>query len=136
MLIGIRWVALLMLLAVFPPASAEYCRNDIPATAPDSRFTANGDGTVTDHATGLIWKQCPEGRDGSNCSVGNLTTLDWQRALQEAEKANFAGSTDWRLPSINELESLVEQRCYAPAINANFFSKHTFRFVLVFFALC
>lgn len=31
------------------------------ATAPDSRYTDNGDGTVTDLATGLIWKQCAEG---------------------------------------------------------------------------
>ena len=41
--------------------------------------------------------------------------------MQRATDATFAGQTDWRLPNKNELESLVERRCYDPAINARFF---------------
>ncbi|WP_373508127.1 DUF1566 domain-containing protein [Thiocapsa sp.] len=37
------------------------------------------------------------------------------------EAAVFAGSSLWRLPNKKELASLVEQRCYAPAINSRFF---------------
>jgi hypothetical protein len=101
--------------------AAQTCRDDIRATAPDSRYQDNGNGTVTDRATGLIWKQCAEGRSGAGCATGSLQTFTWQAALQHAEAAVFAGNSLWRLPNKNELASLVERRCYDPAINATFF---------------
>ncbi|QVL49258.1 MAG: DUF1566 domain-containing protein [Thiocapsa sp.] len=101
--------------------AAQTCRDDIRATAPDSRYQDNGNGTVTDRATGLIWKQCAEGRSGAGCATGSAQTFTWQAALQHAEAAVFAGSSLWRLPNKNELASLVERRCYDPAINATFF---------------
>ncbi len=111
----------LMCLAWLSAATAQTCRNDIQASAPDSRYRDNGDGTVTDAATGLIWKQCPEGLSGGGCATGSLGTFTWQQALQRAADAVFAGSSLWRLPNKNELASLVEQRCYDPAINSRFF---------------
>ncbi len=100
-------------------------RPDLPhghrGLGPDSRFSENGDGTVTDAATGLIWKQCAEGLSGAGCTAGSLSTFNWQQALQRAADAVFAGSSLWRLPNKNELASLVEQRCYDPAINSRFF---------------
>jgi hypothetical protein len=114
------WLVVLLAVAM-APALAQTCRDDIPASAPDSRFNANGDGTVTDRATGLIWKQCAEGLSGADCLTGSATTFTWQQALQHAEAAVFAGSALWRLPNKKELASLVEQRCYLPAINSRFF---------------
>jgi hypothetical protein len=96
--------------------AAQTCRDDIPATAPDSRFQANGDGTVTDVTTGLIWKQCAEGLSGAGCTTGSARTFTWQAALQHA-----ADNPTWRLPNKNELASLVERRCFNPAINATVF---------------
>lgn len=97
----------------------QFCRDDIAATAPDSRFQDNGDGTVTDLATGLVWKQCAEGLSGADCSTGNAILFTWQQALQHT-----ASNSGWRLPNKNELASLVERRCYDPAINIRFF-PHT-----------
>lgn len=114
-------VAVLLLSAAGTAHAAQTCRNDIPATAPDNRFTDNGNGTVSDSATGLIWKQCAEGLSGLGCVTGGASTFTWQQALQQATDATFAGHTDWHLPNKNELESLVERRCYEPAINASFF---------------
>lgn len=114
------WLVVLLVISM-APAVAQACQEDIPASAPDSRFTANGDGTVTDRATGLIWKQCAEGLSGTDCLTGGATTFTWQQALQHAEAAVFAGSSLWRLPNKKELASLVEQRCVAPAINARLF---------------
>ncbi len=116
-----RTLAALLLVGA-SAACAQTCRNDIPATAPDERFTANADGTVSDAATGLRWKRCSEGQawDGATCT-GSATSHTWQAALQLADGAIYAGSSDWRLPNKNELESLVELRCYSPAINATFF---------------
>ncbi|WP_295579782.1 DUF1566 domain-containing protein [uncultured Lamprocystis sp.] len=116
-----RLTAILLLSASCAVVAAQTCRTDITPTAPDSRFTDHGDGTVSDAATGLRWKRCAEGLSGAGCASGAAATFTWQNALQQAADTDFAGRTDWRLPNKNELESLVERRCYNPAINATFF---------------
>lgn len=119
MLVGIS--AALLLGAASGAVWGQTCRDDIPASAPDGRFTDNGDYTVTDLATGLTWKQCAEGLSGTGCATGAPATFTWQAALQHAEAAVFAGRADWRPPNKNELASLVEPRCYDPAINLRWF---------------
>ena len=49
-------------------------------------FTDNGDGTITDNASGLMWQQADDG-----------TTRDWENALLYAEDLDLAGNEDWRL---------------------------------------
>ena len=104
---------------------AQTCLDTIEAAAPDGRYTDHGDGTVTDKITKLMWKQCSEGQSGTDCSGGTATTKTWQVALQVPANINtqggFAGYSDWRLPNIKELKSLVERRCFLPAINATHF---------------
>ncbi len=113
--------------AMIPAMVYAACNADITATAPDSRYTDHGNGTVTDRITGLMWKQCSEGQSSiaSPCDTGSTATYTWQQALQQAETINsdggFAGSTDWRLPNRNELNSLLERQCFSPAINSNLF---------------
>ena len=115
------WAMLIVGLLGMATATAQTCRDDIKATAPDSRFTDNGNGTVSDRATGLIWKQCAEGLSGAGCATGRVTGFTWPQALQRAADADFADSSLWRLPNKNELASLIERRCNDPAINARFF---------------
>ncbi len=57
----------------------------------------NGDGTIIDRATGLMWMQNDSG-------IG----LNWQDALAHAEETSFADHDDWRLPNVKELQSLVD----------------------------
>lgn len=60
----------------------------------------NGDGTITDHATGLMWSQEDSGAG-----------MDWQEALAWVQAKNaegFGGHGDWRLPNAKELQGLVE----------------------------
>ena len=81
---------------------------------PGSRFTDNLDGTVSDHLTGLIWLK------DANCR-GPMT---WETAVATANKlgSGTCGLSDgsiagqWRMPNINELESLVDASQAAPAI--------------------
>jgi hypothetical protein len=113
----------LLLLTVCFAALAQVCNDNIPATTPDSRFRDNGDGTVTDTGTRLMWKRCAEGQNGSACESGSPYMVLWGDALWVASEADFAGYTDWRVPNKNELESLVERRCYDPAINATYFPR-------------
>ncbi len=114
----------LILCCVFSAATLHAaCNNNMPASTPDSQLVDNGDGTVTDSKTGLMWKQCLEGLSG-DCS-GTADTFTWQAALQQPGVVNdaggFAGHTDWRLPNIKELRSIVEEQCFDPAINATRF---------------
>ena len=63
-------------------------------------FTNNGDGTVTDFSTGLVWMQNDSGAG-----------MDWSNALAWAHSsnaANYLGYSDWRLPNPKELQSIVD----------------------------
>ena len=71
----------------------------------------NGNGTVTDEATGLIWQQE---------TIPN-NTMSWRQALSYCERLNLGGHTDWRLPTIKELISLVDYRRHNPAIDTAYF---------------
>jgi ribonuclease BN (tRNA processing enzyme) len=60
-------------------------------------FVDNGDGTITDTATGLMWQQA-DSNEG----------LNWQSSLEYAENLNLGGHNDWRLPNAKELQSIVD----------------------------
>ncbi len=62
-----------------------------------NNFADNGDGTITDNATGLMWMQDDNGEG-----------LIWQDALSYAENYEYAGHSDWRLPNAKELQSIVD----------------------------
>jgi hypothetical protein len=116
-----RHLFLIAALAVPAGLPAQSCEDHIAATAPDSRYLDHGDGAVSDEQTGLMWKRCSEGQGGADCGAGSATGYTWSEALQQAEASTAAGYDDWRLPNIKELASLVEMRCYDPAININYF---------------
>lgn len=103
----------------------EYCSELSFITTPNSQFIDNGDGTVTDTKTNLIWQKCPDGQSGTRCEIGTPQTYTWQNALQRAYNLNnssgFANSVDWRVPNIKELLSIVEHGCNNPSINREFF---------------
>ena len=71
------------------------------------RFVDNGDGTVTDHCTGLVWQQDTEDTNGDG-SIGDEDRLTWGEALRYCDRLDFAGHSDWRLPNVTELVSIVD----------------------------
>jgi hypothetical protein len=91
---------------------------------PSPRFTNNGNGTVTDHLTGLIWL--------TNANCANATR-DWPTALSDVVMLNTAGTMngincgdisnggshqiDWRLPNVKELQSLIDFAFDNPALS-------------------
>ncbi|TGK02804.1 DUF1566 domain-containing protein [Leptospira langatensis] len=85
-------------------------------------FTDNGDGTVTDSATSLVWQQCSSGLSGSSCSTGTATTYTWQNALSYCNTLSLS-SKSWRVPSINELKSIIDRSRVAPSISITFFPE-------------
>jgi len=103
------------------------CRPDILRTAPTERYIIHENGTVTDTKTKLMWQRCSVGQSGENCELNEATRLNWSQALQSADSSvdsgDFAGYSDWRLPNINELSSIVEYACHTPAINTDVFPR-------------
>ncbi|MBD3373042.1 MAG: DUF1566 domain-containing protein [Candidatus Coatesbacteria bacterium] len=75
----------------------------------ESDFVDNGDGTVTDLTSGLMWQRADDG-----------STYDWEEALAYAEGLELAGHDDWRLPDAKELQSLVDYSRNNPALDPIF----------------
>jgi hypothetical protein len=103
---------------------AATCRPELASTSPDANFTVHDNGTATDTSTKLMWKTCSEGLQGKLCKDGQAQMLNWSDTIASASKSNqekFAGHTDWRVPNLKELQSLVEARCFNPGINENIF---------------
>ena len=84
-------------------------------TQEEVRFVNNGDNTVTDSKTGLQWIN-------DHVVLGGKFTgaMTYREAKFECKKLNFAGKKDWRLPSREELLSIVDLARYAPTINPVF----------------
>jgi hypothetical protein len=60
-----------------------------------SRFTDNGDGTISDSVTGLMWQK------------GENERMDWYDALNACQEMDLGGYQDWRLPNIKELNTIL-----------------------------
>ena len=100
--------------------AAQHCNTTIPATIADGQLIENGDGTVTDTKTGLMWKQQSEKNNEFDDHAG---VFSWVSAINRAASSSYAGHTDWRVPNSKELLSLVEWRCAFPAINLQYFPE-------------
>ena len=65
---------------------------------PVPRFIDNGDGTITDRLTQLMWTQ----------DASAIATVTWFQGVQAALDYIFAGYDDWRMPNVREMESLFD----------------------------
>jgi hypothetical protein len=86
-----------------------------------------GDGTVADLVTGLMWEKKVEGGDDTTCltelhGVGSKCT--WAQAYLEwipaVNAEGYAGYSDWRIPHVKELQSIVDYSVTTPAIQPIF----------------
>ena len=73
-------------------------------------YTSNGDGTVTDNVTKLMWEQ-----------AASTSTFEWEDAVSYCTAQRTAGYADWRLPTMIELASLLDLERNNPAINPVYF---------------
>ncbi len=78
------------------------------------RLTDNGDRTVTDNCTGLMWQKDTADVNGDGQST-DQDYANWCDALTYCEDLEFAGHDDWRLPNVRELQSIVDYGRFSPA---------------------
>jgi Protein of unknown function (DUF1566) len=87
-----------------------------------AEFSDNSNGTVTDLNSKLMWQQCTAPAGGTNCATGTPATYYWDNALAYCNDLVLAGYTDWRLPNIKELHSIVDAtKSSNPTINITYF---------------
>jgi hypothetical protein len=96
-------------------------------------LTDNGDGTITDHDTGLMWEKKSDDaglfdqdvklHDKDNLYMwtpGPGSIFEWIDAVNAENGTGFAGHNDWRIPTILELRTLIRRNTSDPAIAAEF----------------
>jgi len=108
---------------------------------PGPRFVDNGDGTVTDSATGLEWEQKV---GGTACRHGAERQMDWRSAMGDwlsevngfipnpqrpESQAGLGGHTDWRVPTLAELRGILdpfpcEAGCFSPTLGPSIVNCH------------
>ena len=95
---------------------------------PSSDYIDHQDGTVTHVPTGLMWQRCAKGQTwtGSTCA-GTPGSYDWSQA--KAITDNFAGHADWRLPSVDELTSLIDYEVFGRSLNQAMFPNTDYAYI-------
>ncbi len=83
-------------------------------------YLDNGDGTITDLNTGLMWEKKSD--DGTIHDQHNVYTWDEAFAVHVAtlNSSTFAGHTDWRVPNRKELESILDLETFSPPVDPVF----------------
>jgi hypothetical protein len=97
-----------------PPYKVRCVRGN---TEPEASYTDNGNGTVTDNNTGLMWEQ--KTADGG--SRDREWTYTWKDALAYCEDLILGGFSDWRLPNPKELDRIVDLERSNPAVDTAYF---------------
>lgn len=88
-----------------PTAGNDFYGQDASYTGNATSFTDNGNGTISDNLTGLMWSQSPDlDHDGD---IDYDDKLSFDEALAAADTFSLSGYSDWRLPTIKELYSLI-----------------------------
>lgn len=101
-----------------PQPGTRFYGQDANYQGPQLAYRDNGNGTVTDLNTGLVWQQ---GDEQNDCKIGSDDCYTWQEAVDYCNVLSLPGCSAWRLPTLPELKTLVDYGRYGPAINTEFF---------------
>ena len=102
-------------------AAAEQACGGAPSSLSIERFQDNGDDTVTDMDSKLVWMRCAGGQQWreQRCA-GTANAFAWAEAQRHAARVNQEGAAfynDWRVPSLRELATIADRACENPRTN-------------------
>ncbi|HTY51638.1 MAG TPA: DUF1566 domain-containing protein [Methanomicrobiales archaeon] len=100
-----------------PAEGRDFSGQDAQNTGNRPDYAVSADGlTVRDGVTGLTWQRSPDTNgDGSLTRADKLTWSQARARPATLDAARFGGFTDWRLPSVKELYSLIDFRGTDPS---------------------
>jgi hypothetical protein len=119
------WLALIACASVSQGVAAQQSCSSDTVSMKVADFHENGDGTVTDLETKLMWMRCSSGQQwlGQRC-IGIADAHGWLETKQYADKVNRDGEAffnDWRVPSLRELATITDRGCVNPRTNLSVF---------------
>lgn len=86
-------------------------------------FTNNGDGTVIDTKTHLMWQRCTAPSTELNCGGVSPSRYIWDDALAYCNGLTLGGYNDWRVPNVKSLQTLVDvSKSTSPTTNTSYFT--------------
>jgi len=103
------------------PVTLEAVRCVAGSPYPAQDLVDNGDGTILDKRTSLVWEKCALGQSGTNCATGTATNYNEPNGLTACQSEVLAGKS-WRLPNNTEMLSIFDPTQIAsPYVNATYF---------------
>lgn len=118
-LISCAFLSLGLLVIPFCVYGEQQCDSRFSSSTPLTRFVIDKQkGEAFDKKTKLTWKVCTEGQtfNGSRC-MSETSDFEWGNAMKQFGD----GGTGWRLPSMDELTSIIDYQCTDPTINLAIF---------------
>lgn len=91
------------------------CITNVTAQECNDQFKVQENGTIFDANTQLVWMACPLGLSGHGCKTGEAETMSWITAIDTGLKSQ------WRMPTKNELLSLIDRQCKDSKFNTAIF---------------
>jgi len=99
-----------------PEAGSDFFGQDAQYSGVPAQYTKHDNGTVTDNVTGLIWLQSVDtNADGVINASDKFSLSAAEEYVAQLNSQNYAGYSDWRLPSIKEQYSLMDFRGTDPS---------------------
>jgi hypothetical protein len=118
------WVAGLMLGGSTQLRAEQICQPGAHRIGAPATWVRQADGTLVDQGRHLQWQRCSYGQSGQDCAQGQWLRLSVMQAEDLVYRLNhqgFMGHSDWRLPTVDELQSLRRPDCVAPSIDLRWF---------------